>query len=142
MYSDIKVRLNAVTERERQHLGTAGEQFVIRFEQARLIHARRDNLASKVEHIAVTRGNGAGYDVLSFEATGQERLIEVKTTSYGPLTPFFVTRNEIDVSQRTDARYYLYRAFNFRRQPKMFTKQGPIDKSFKLDPTQYVASIG
>jgi hypothetical protein len=123
-------------------LGTAGEQFVIRFEQARLIHARRDNLASKVEHIAVTRGNGAGYDVLSFEATGQERLIEVKTTSYGPLTPFFVTRNEIDVSQRTDARYYLYRAFNFRRQPKMFTKQGPIDKSFKLDPTQYVASIG
>jgi hypothetical protein len=86
-------------------LGAAGEQFVIRFEQARLIHARRDNLASRVEHIAVTRGNGAGYDVLSFETTGQERLIEVKSTSYGPLTPFFVTRNEVDVSQRTAAKY-------------------------------------
>ena len=123
-------------------LGAAGEQFVIRFEQARLIQARRDNLASRVEHIAVTRGNGAGYDVLSFETTGQERLIEVKTTSYGPLTPFFVTRNEVDVSQRTAAKYYLYRTFDFRRLPKIFTKQGAIDRSFKLDPTQYVASIG
>jgi len=123
-------------------LGTAGEQFVIRFEQARLIHARRDNLASRVEHIAVTRGSGAGYDVLSFETTGQERLTEVKTTSYGLLTPFFVNRNEVDVSQRTAAKYYLYRTFDFRRQPKIFTKQGAIDRSFKLDPTQYVASIG
>ena len=123
-------------------LGAVGEQFVIRFEQARLIHARRDNLASRVEHIAVTRGNGAGYDVLSFETTGQERLIEVKTTSYGPLTPFFVTRNEVDVSQRTAAKYYLYRTFDFRRRPKIFTKQGAIDRSFKLYPTQYVASIG
>jgi Domain of unknown function (DUF3883) len=122
-------------------LGTAGEQFVIRFEQARLIHAGRDNLASRIEHIAATRGNGAGYDVLSFETTGQERLIEVKTTSYGPLTPFFITRNEVDLSQRTAARYYLYRTFDFRRRPKMFTKHGSIDRSFKLDSTQYVASV-
>jgi len=129
-------------EANNRSLGTAGEQFVIRFEQARLIRADRDKLASKVEHIAVTQNNSVGYDVLSFETTGQERLIEVKTTAYGPLTPFFVTRNEVDVSQRTAISYYLYRTFDFRRQPKLFTKQGPLDRSFKLDPMQYIASIG
>jgi len=128
-------------EANNRSLGTAGEQFVIRFEQARLIRAGRDNLASKIEHVAVTKGDSLGFDILSFETSGQERFVEVKTTAYGPLTPFFVTRNELGVSQRTAPGYYLYRTFNFRRQPKLFTKQGPLDRSFSLDPSAYIASI-
>jgi hypothetical protein len=127
-------------EAKNSSLGVAGEHFVVLFEQARLIHEGHDNLASKVEHIAATQGDSAGFDVLSFETTGQERLIEVKTTAYGPLTPFFVTRNELDVSNRNAHGYYLYRTFDFRRNPKIFTKRGPLDRSFKLDPTQYLAS--
>jgi hypothetical protein len=98
-------------------------------------------LASRVEHIAVTEGDSAGFDILSFEITGQERFIEVKTTAYGPFTPFYVTKNELDVSNRSAPHYYLYRTFDFRRQPKLFTKQGPFDRSFQLDPTQYVAHL-
>jgi hypothetical protein len=128
-------------ESQNRSLGTAGEQFVIRFEQARLISADRENLASKIEHIPTTKGDGWGYDILSFETTGQERLIEVKTTAYGPLTPFFVTRDEVDVSKKTDANYHLYRAFDFRRQPKLFTKQGSLARSFRLDPAQYMAHV-
>lgn len=129
-------------EAKNQSLGSAGEEFVIRFEQARLIHAGQERMASKIEHISKTRGDSAGYDILSFETTGQERLIEVKTTAYGPLSPFFVTRNEVDVSFRNAPGYYLYRTFNFRHDPKLFTKKGPLDRSFKLDPMQYVASLG
>lgn len=122
-------------------LGAAGEQFVVRFEKARLIRAGQESLASKVEHVSATRGDSAGFDILSFEITGRERLIEVKTTAYGSLTPFFVTRNEVEVSDKATTDYYLYRTFNFRRQPKLFTKQGPLTKSFNLDPVQYLASL-
>ncbi|MFC1909739.1 DUF3883 domain-containing protein, partial [Chloroflexota bacterium] len=82
-------------EANNQSLGLAGEQFVVRFEQARLAYEERDDLASKVKHNSATHGDSSGSDVLSFETTGRERLIEVKTTAYGKFTPFFVTKNEV-----------------------------------------------
>jgi hypothetical protein len=128
-------------EARNSSLGTAGEQFVVLFEKARLIHAGHERLASQVEHISKTQGDSAGFDVLSFDLNGRERFIEVKTTAYGALTPFFVTQNEVDVSHKVATSYYLYRAFDFRRQPKIFSKQGPINESFNLAPTQYVANL-
>jgi hypothetical protein len=128
-------------EAKNSSLGEAGEQFVVRFEKARLIYAGRDRLASQVEHVSATQGDSAGFDILSFDITGRERFIEVKTTAYGALTPFFVTHNEVAVSHKTTTSYYLYRTFNFRRQPKLFTKQGPLDQAFDLQPLQYMARL-
>ncbi|MDX9777079.1 MAG: DUF3883 domain-containing protein [Petrimonas sp.] len=129
-------------EARNQFLGLAGEEYVLRFEKARLRAEGKESLASKVEHISITQGDGAGFDILSFEHTGQERLIEVKTTSLGPLVPFFVTRNELETSRREIQHYYLYRVFGFRHQPKLFYKQGSLEQSFKLDPTEYMARTG
>lgn len=122
-------------------LGRAGELFVIGFERARLQHLGAGELAAKIEHVAVTEGPQAGFDVLSFEASGQERFIEVKTTCYGKYTPFFVTRSEVEMSRKAAGRYFLYRVFDFRRQPKLFIQPGPLDRSFPLDPYQYVARV-
>jgi Domain of unknown function (DUF3883) len=91
--------------------------------------------------VSETRGDGLGYDVLSFEISGQERLIEVKTTAYGASTPFFVTRNEVAVSRDAREQFHLYRAFSFRREPRLFSKQGPLERSFSLEPPQFVATI-
>lgn len=129
-------------EARNRSLGDAGEEFVLRFEQARLSRAGHDRLASKVERVSATRGDGLGFDILSFEVTGQERLVEVKTTAYGPSTPFFVTKNELAVSQRANEQYMLYRAFNFRRLPRVFIRPGALDRSFVLDPSQFTARIG
>ena len=128
-------------EASNRSLGSAGEEFVVRFEAARLERAGASRLASKVERVSTTRGDGLGFDVLSFEATGRERLIEVKTTAYGASTPFFVTRNEIDASHDAGAQFHLYRPFNFRRQPRLFSKQGPIEQAFRLEPSQFKATI-
>jgi hypothetical protein len=128
-------------EAKNQSLGLAGEQFVIKYEQTRLIHARQERLASKIEHVSKTQGDSAGFDILSFEESGQERLIEVKTTAYGSLTPFYVTRNEIELSVKADSSYHLYRTFTFRRDPKLFTKNGALAKSFSLEPVEYLARI-
>ncbi len=59
-----------------------------------MISLGHERFADRIEHTSRTRGDHAGYDILSFEASGQERLIEVKTTKYGASTPFFVSRNE------------------------------------------------
>lgn len=128
-------------EAKNQSLGLAGEEFVIKFEQARLNRAGQERLASKIEHISRIRGDSAGFDILSFEESGKERLIEVKTTAYGSLTPFYVTRNEIDLSVKADPGYYLYRTFNFRRDPKLFTRNGALAKSFSLEPVEYLARV-
>lgn len=128
-------------EARNRSLGSAGEEFVVRFEMARLSFAGRDNLAARVERVSETVGDGLGFDVLSFEENGSERLIEVKTTAYGASTPFFVTRNEVAVSHQRANQYRLYRAYGFRSSPKLFQKAGALERSFLLEASQYRATI-
>lgn len=128
-------------EANNRSLGLAGEEFVINFERARLIRAGVENLASKIEHVAKVRGDTAGFDVLSFEKSGAERLIEVKTTKYGAHTPFFVSRNELEVSKSQTTRYHLYRVFEFRERPRLFTLRGALSSTCVLDPTDYIARV-
>ena len=129
------------TVSQNRSLGLAGEEFVLRYEIARLAALNEERLASKVEHVSRTREDGLGFDILSFEASGRERLIEVKTTAYGPMIPFFVTRNEVAVSREESESYYLYRAFRFRENPRVYAKAGSLDRSFDLDPVQYAATL-
>jgi hypothetical protein len=84
-------------------------------------------------------GDGAGYDILSFEESGRERFIEVKTTKYGSETPFYVSQNELAVSKRETERYQVYRLFDFRQAPRLYTLPGAIEDSCALSPTTYLA---
>ena len=130
-------------EREARNrgLGAAGEEFALRFEQARLVHAGYEYLASKIVHVSKSQGVGAGYDILSFEPSGAERLIEVKATKYGRETPFFVSRNELAVSQVNAERYQLYRVFELRSNVKLFTLPGAFSSTCQLEPSTYQASV-
>jgi len=82
-----------------------------------------------------------GFDILSFDADGRERFIEVKTTAYDAETPFFVSPNEVDFSTENAQQYNLYRLFAFRKSPKMFNLQGPIAASCLLDPVSFRATL-
>lgn len=129
-------------EREARNasLGTAGEEFVVSFEHRRLWEAGHRRLAEKVEHVAKTRGDGLGYDIVSYEESGRERLIEVKTTRFGNMTPFFATKNEVEVSAREEQRFHLYRVFSFTKRPRLFVLKGSLRDSVILDPIAYRAS--
>lgn len=133
------IRNHLLLEAQNQTLGDAGERFILNYERARLVHAGADRLAHQVEHVAVTRGDHEGYDVLSFEPDGQERLIEVKTTGFGALTPFFVSANQLRTSQANRELYQVYRVFGFRKEPHFFSLPGSIAESCSLDPTEYRA---
>ena len=130
-------------EREARNssLGLAGELFVMSFERARLAHLGRKSLADRVEHISVTLGDGAGFDVRSFDADGKDRLIEVKTTAYGKSTPFFVSRNEVELSLERDSVFHVYRVFEFRKDPRFYTLKGAIERACKLAATQFIARV-
>jgi len=93
----------------------------------------------RLEHVAKTQGDGLGFDVLSFDADGRERLIEVRTTAFGKETPFFITKNEVGLSRGRTEAFYLYRLFEFRKEPKLFTLHGAIERHCRLDAASFIA---
>lgn len=132
-----------VAERDARNrdLGKAGEELVLRHERARLCSERREDLAGKVRWTAVQDGDGAGYDILSFESDGRKRLIEVKTTNGWERTPFHVTRNELIVADANRDHWHLVRLWNFAREPKAYSIRPPLNAHIALTPTSFLASL-
>jgi hypothetical protein len=128
-------------ESQNRSLGLAGEEFALRFERWRLIELGAGQLAEQVAHVSVSEGDGLGYDIRSFEIDGQQRFIEVKTTSFGERTPFFVSANELRFARNHATQFRLYRLFDFRATPRLFELDGPIDRHCLLDATTYRASF-
>lgn len=128
-------------EARNRSLGIAGEVMILEFETRRLHAAGAKRLADRVEHVAKTRGDGAGFDILSFDVDGRERFVEVKTTAYVAETPFFVSQNEVEFSSEASDRYHLYRLFAFRDAPRLFVVPGALGASFLLDPISYRARV-
>ncbi len=120
-------------------LGDSGETFILADERERLIRCGHENLASRIEHTAKVKGDHEGFDILSFEANGREKLIEVKTTKYGKDTPFFPTQNEVLVSQANSTQYHLYRLFQFGNDPSLYTLPGALSTSCHLAPVTFQA---
>jgi hypothetical protein len=128
---------------ENRALGARGEEFVFELEQRRLHDdEQRPDLAKRVRWRSRDDGDGLGYDILSYEQSGSERLIEVKTTGAGIYTQFVLTRNELACSQRHADRFHLYRLFEFGRSPRLYLLRGPLDQTCRLTPTQFNASVG
>ena len=73
-----------------RNLGRDGEELVFQFERARLERLDRADLAKKIRWISEEDGDGAGYDILSFDTKGKERFLEVKTTVGSDTTPFIL----------------------------------------------------
>jgi hypothetical protein len=122
-------------------LGKAGEETVFAFERKNLETQGRPDLAGRVKWISQEYGDGAGYDILSYDFEGKERLIEVKTTNGVQTTPFYLTRNELHFSKERTNSFKLCRLYDFARAPKMFELSPPLDKLVRLEPLSFEASF-
>ncbi len=131
---------------ERDHrnrlLGKAGEEFVVELERRQLSGFDRPDLARKVRWVAEEDGDGAGYDILSFDPSGRERLLEVKTTNGSARTPFFLSQNECALALERPADWRIYRVHLFASEPRIFTIAPPLDKSVTLRPETWRVSFG
>jgi hypothetical protein len=122
-------------------LGKLGEELVFIHEQWRLRSADRAELARKVEWTSEVRGDGAGYDIRSFELDGGERLIEVKTTNGAAKTPFFLSENERAFSDSRPDAFKLLRLYSFVENPSAFELRPPLSERLALNPASYRASL-
>lgn len=96
----------------RKIIGDIGEEIVYQIEKKNLINSGKNSLAQQVR-IVSKESNQYGYDILSYDADGNERHIEVKTTSGGKEKAFEMSYREWDRMQ-TDSRYCIYRIYGLR----------------------------
>lgn len=122
-------------------LGQAGEERVFHHERSHLTACGRADLSAKVRWVSKEDGDGAGYDIASFTPSGAPRLIEVKTTNGWERTPFYISRNELDVADARRQDWSLIRLYDFSREARAFEIRPPLEAHVSLMATQYHASF-
>jgi len=131
----------ALRDARNRQLGKNGEECVFVAEQSALRAAGREDLARKVRWVSAEDGDGAGYDIRSFDPAGRERLIEVKTTIGHKQTPFLLSENERAFSEERPDAFRLMRLFDFASQPRAFELTPPLDKSLLLKAATWRAQF-
>lgn len=127
---------------ENRRLGALGEQLVAEYEATQLRSNGRADLAERVRWAARDDGDGLGYDVLSFDAAGNERQIEVKTTALDALTPFYLSSAELDFARSHQSSYAMYRVYHATtKNPRFYALDGDILGSVDLTPVSYRAQL-
>ncbi|MFO0846912.1 MAG: DUF3883 domain-containing protein [Gemmataceae bacterium] len=129
----------AARDAQNRALGRAGEEKVLETEWSNLRLGGREDLARKVRWVSEEDGDGAGYDILSFDPTGRERLLEVKTTNGSSRVPFFLTENERIVSLERADSYRIVRVYRFLQEPRAFELPAPIAHHVTLNPAVWRA---
>lgn len=120
-------------------LGRAGEEFVLNYERRRLVALGCNALADRVRWIADLDGDGGGFDILSFEPEGAERLLEVKTTCGAARTPFYISRNELSLAEQRPEEFRLVRVHEFANDPKIFILEPPLPQHLSIEPVAFRA---
>lgn len=132
-------------EKNKKLIGDIGEEIVLTYEKNRLTQLGRSDLAEKVEHISKTKGDGLGYDILSYDIvndTVTEKFIEVKATTGNSTKPFDISSNEVDVSELYSEQYFIYRVFNIHNKmtsASFYVMKGSVRSNFNLEVTSYKA---
>ena len=138
----IAARFDAAGRDERNRaLGHAGEALALAYERSALTGAGRGDLAGEVRWVSQEEGDGAGYDIASFQPDGRPRLLEVKTTNGWERTPFHISRNELAVAEAKREEWHLFRLWNFSREPRAFELAPPLEAHVSLMPTAFQASF-
>ena len=131
----------AARDERNRVLGKTGEAYILQFERMQLKLAHRPDLARKVRWVSEEDGDGAGYDIQSFDAAGNRRLLEVKTTRGHKTTPFYLSENERSFSVEQPNEFRLVRLYDFNRAPRAFELTPPLEESVLLRPINYRASF-
>lgn len=132
----------ALRDLRNRKTGLLGEELVYYSEIAKLNQTGRPDLADQVKWVSRDEGDGAGYDIRSFETDGTERFYEVKTTVGHRRTPFYLSRNERDFAEQAPDNFRIFRLYEIGRSPRSFLITPPLDTALILEPSVYRASFG
>jgi hypothetical protein len=110
-------------KRHAEENGRLGEEFVLNHERRALRRAGRQDLADGVTWIS-QESVSEGYDILSYELDGEQKWIEVKSTS-GLSRTFEMSDYEWRTCCAAGERYYIYRVTNVRTAPSIERVRNP-----------------
>jgi hypothetical protein len=124
-------------------LGEYGESIIIDLEKEYLIENGLNDLSEKVEWISKTKGDGAGYDIISYDINRKYKYIEVKTTNVSPTEPFYISNNELNFCKAHLNNYSIYRLYiDMISGPLILKVYNSTDiLKLKLQPISYKAII-
>jgi hypothetical protein len=145
--SEGNKKLDYAKENEKNRkTGERGEIFVFRKEKEYLEKIGRIDLIDKLKHIS-NEDDSVGYDILSFDKKGNEKYIEVKSTTLKVpnVHHFNISSNEYEKARRLK-NYYIYFVFETNtKNPKIFKLERPFnlsDSIIKVTPANYDVKIG
>ena len=108
--------------RERKLIGNGGEELVYK-DQINFVKKYAPEYMKNVRHVSKLDGDGAGYDICSFDKEKKLVYIEVKSTTGKKETPFYMTASEYDFFELHKDSYIIARVYEFN----MKTKTGRIE---------------
>lgn len=132
--------------RVKQFNGKQGEELVMDYERKRL---KNDNqlkaFVDKIEHVSVTKGDGLGYDILSYDVIDgevKEIYIEVKTVSGNINSPINISLKELKVAKQNKGQYKIYKVFDYKRKnPELLIIDDLENSSIYLEPSGYIIKV-
>ncbi|MEZ4776308.1 MAG: DUF3883 domain-containing protein [Bacteroidia bacterium] len=104
--------------RHKNNIGLVGEELVLLNEKNKLIELEMYEYLLKLEHVSKTKGDGLGYDIISFDEEENQIFIEVKATTNNLLSDIFFTSNELRQMDELGEYYYLYRVYGLDLESK------------------------
>ncbi|UPA29939.1 DUF3883 domain-containing protein [Terrisporobacter glycolicus] len=127
--------------KEKTRVGQKGERIVFSYEKRVLREAGKNDLAKKVTIVSL-KDDSLGYDVISYDFDGNEKFIEVKsTTSLPNKIDFYITHNELQVA-REEEKYLIYLVYNVDSEnPKIHVLDKSVLTEEYLEPINYRVQI-
>ncbi len=127
-----------------EEIGKLGEDYVYQYEKSKLTQIGRKDLADKIRMIC-QENVVAGYDILSFTEDGNEKYIEVKTTT-GNHYRFELTVNELSKAEVLENSYWIYRVTKVKTDsPEVLMIQNPNqliqENKLILKPTSFLVTL-
>lgn len=150
--SNPSVKLNgshtdySMLQQSKSSIGLQGEYLVLE-----MLREQYEGKGATIEHVAQTRGDGCGYDILVTTSDNCEIRVEVKTTTSSYIDGFYLTPVELNAARQClfeeaskYMSYYIYRVYNFN--PKNKTANIKVydhfnDVDFRLAPTCWKVHI-
>lgn len=125
--------------KKRRITGSKGEEIAVAMEQEFFISINRKDLADKVRHVSVERGDGLGYDILSFFEDGRGKYIEVKSTTTTLNSPYYLSKNELQFLKDHSKDSFIYRFLISGGIPQVKTYSSEeVLEINEITPVQYI----
>ncbi len=138
-----RIKIDFLKENQRNiDTGLKGELIALKLEKDFLAQKGFIDLSEKVKHISQESGDTAGFDILSYDLEGNEKFIEVKTTSKGLEGAFFISSGEREFAEK-HINYFIYRlSIEDAEEAKLvIINRDDFLNKFQVVPNQYIVKL-